>query len=74
MTSLGIYLSLNLELEHFFIIQLFFIPVLVYFGWWFNKVYHDVAEANFKNTMRMNLLASVFTNAAFIFLFIIEKF
>lgn len=73
MAMLGIYLALNLELAHFFTIQIFLLPVLVYFFWWFYKVYKDVSEANFKNTMRMNLVASVFTNAAFIFLFIMEK-
>ena len=73
MISLGTYLILNLEMGNFFIIQIFLLPVLVYFFWWFYKVYHDTKEADFKNTMRMNLLASVFTNAAFIFLFLIEK-
>lgn len=58
----------------FFIIQLFFLPVLVYFFWWFYKVYHNQQAASFVNTMRMNLLASVCTNAAFIVLFLIEKF
>ena len=74
MAALGFYLALNMELGKFFIIQIFLVPVLVYFFSWFYKVYHDTTEANFKNTMRMNLLASVFTNAAFIFLFIIEKY
>ncbi len=74
MASLGFYLALNLELDRFFIIQIFLLPVLIYFFWWFNKVYHNVSEANFKNTMRMNLVASFFTNTAFIFLFIIEKY
>lgn len=74
MTALGVYLALNLELQYFFIIQIFLAPVLVYFSWWFYKVYHDTREANFKNTMRMNMLASFFTNAAFIFLFLTEKF
>lgn len=74
MAVLGIYLALNLELDHFFTIQLFLLPVLVYFLWWFYKVYKDVTEASFNNTMRMNLFAAVFTNAAFIFLFIIEKY
>ena len=73
MTALGFYLSLNLELGKFFLIQIFFAPVLVYFSWWFYRVYRDVKEADFKNTMRMNLIASSFTNAAFIFLFLIEK-
>ena len=73
MIALGFYLGLNLELGKFFLIQIFFAPVLVYFSWWFYRVYRDVKEADFKNTMRMNLIASSFTNAAFIFLFLIEK-
>ncbi|CAN5897313.1 hypothetical protein BH11BAC4_BH11BAC4_18260 [soil metagenome] len=73
MSALATLLAINLELGKFFIIQIFFAPVLVYFSWWFYKVYHDVSEANYKNTMRMNMLASLFTNAAFIFLFLIEK-
>jgi len=59
--------------KEFFIVQLFFLPVLVYFFWWFNKVYHNQPAANFVNTMRMNLLASACTNAAFIFLFLMTK-
>lgn len=74
MAVLGVYLATNLELDHFFTIQLFLLPVLIYFFWWFYKVYKNETEANFKNTMRMNLVASVFTNAAFIFLFMIEKY
>ena len=62
------------QLSHFFIIQLFFIPILVYFLVWFRKVWMDTLAANFKNTMRMNLLASLCSNAAFITLLILEKF
>lgn len=74
MAALGFYLALNLELDRFFMIQLFLSPVLVYFFWWFYQVYKNNNEANFKNTMRMNLIASFFTNAAFIYLFLIEKY
>ena len=73
MTFLAIFLYNNNNLNGFFIIQLFFIPVLIFFSWWFYKVYHDVKEASFKNSMRMNLLASFFTNAAFIYLFLNSK-
>jgi 1,4-dihydroxy-2-naphthoate octaprenyltransferase len=62
------------QLQEFLILQLFFIPVLVFFFWWFYKVFHNQQAANFVNTMRMNLLASVCTNAAFITLFLMEKF
>lgn len=74
MGSLGLFMAMNLEIERFFTIQLFLFPVLLYFFWWFYKVYHNTAEANFKNTMRMNLLGAVFTNTAFIYLFLMEKF
>ncbi len=70
MTSLAFYMAQNLELGNFFIMQLFFIPVLIYFFWWFYKVYHDSSQANFTHTMRMNMLASVCSNAGFIFLFL----
>jgi hypothetical protein len=41
------------------------LPVLVYFFYWFTKVWKDVKHADFKHTMRMNLIASAFTNMGF---------
>lgn len=38
------------------------------------KVRKDITEANFENTMRMNIIASICTNAAFIAVLIIEKY
>ncbi|CAN5647710.1 hypothetical protein BH11BAC3_BH11BAC3_33740 [soil metagenome] len=72
-SSLAILLISTLQERSFFIIQIFFIPVLVYFFWWFKKVFDNTEAANFTHTMRMNMLASVCTNAAFITLFLIEK-
>jgi 1,4-dihydroxy-2-naphthoate octaprenyltransferase len=57
----------------FFILQLFFVPILIYFSIWAIKVIKNTAEANFKNTMRMNLIASVCMNSCFLF-FIFLKF
>ncbi|WP_255153707.1 UbiA family prenyltransferase [Ferruginibacter sp. HRS2-29] len=74
MLMLGIYFAENLELDNFIIFQTFMLPVLVYFFWWFYKVHKSVDNANFTNTMRMNLLASVCTNAAFITILIADKF
>ena len=71
--ALAFYFGFNLELDRFFLIQICMAPVLVYFFWWFYKVYKDKNQANFKNTMRMNILASACTNAAFIIVFLIEK-
>jgi 1,4-dihydroxy-2-naphthoate octaprenyltransferase len=49
--------------------QLFMIPVLVYFLWWFSRAYTDPSEANFRNTMRLNLLSSVCMNVFFVLLY-----
>ncbi len=65
--------SMSMQKE-FFVVQLFFLPVLIYFFWWFYKVYNNQQAASFVNTMRMNLLASVCTNTAFIILFLMIKF
>ncbi len=71
---LGVQFFLNLEWIRFFILQTFMLPVLVYFFIWFRKVNKNKKEANFKNTMRMNLLASVCTNLGFITLLIMHLF
>lgn len=72
MATLAYQLFSSLQEKNFFIIQIYFLPVLVYFFWWFKKVLVNHSAANFVNTMRMNLLASACTNAAFITLFLIE--
>lgn len=69
---LGLQFFLNLEWTRFIILQTFMLPVLVYFFVWFRKVLNNKKEANFKNTMRMNLLASVCTNLGFITLLILR--
>jgi 1,4-dihydroxy-2-naphthoate octaprenyltransferase len=58
------------QLANLIMIQIFFIPIIVYFVWWFLGVRKNRSAANFKNTMRMNWLASACTNAAFILLLI----
>jgi 1,4-dihydroxy-2-naphthoate octaprenyltransferase len=69
---LGLQFFLNLEFISFIILQAFMLPVLIYFFVWFRKVLKNKKEANFKNTMRMNLLASVCTNLGFITLLILH--
>lgn len=58
----------------FYLLQLFFIPVVIYFLYWFYKVWKNPTEAGFKQTMFMNWLASSCTNAAFITLLIFRHF
>lgn len=69
---LALQFFLNLEWMRFIILQTLMLPVLVYFFIWFRKVYINKKEANFKNTMRMNLLASVCANLGFITLLILH--
>ncbi|HEV2479765.1 MAG TPA: UbiA family prenyltransferase [Puia sp.] len=60
-----LYLS-YLEPKEFYILATCELPVIVYFFIWAIRVWRDPSKANFINTMRMNLLASVCTNAGFI--------
>lgn len=52
------------------ILSLFFIPVIVYFIFWFLQVRKDNSAASFGNTMKMTWLAALCTNAGFITLLI----
>lgn len=54
--------------QHFWLLQLFFLPVMCYFFYWWYKVWKDKANASFGYAMRMNTIAAVCTNAAFILL------
>ena len=56
------------ELDKLSMISIFFIPIIVYFIYWFMMVRKDEKAANFKNTMRMNWLAATCTNISFIIL------
>ena len=70
--TLAGYLYLQSKFIDFVILQFFMLPVIVYFFNWFAKVGKDNKEANFKNTMRMNLLASSCSNLGFITLLILK--
>ena len=56
------------QLNSFFIIQLFFIPIVAFFAYWLLQVWKNTENANFKNTMYMNLIAAVCMNVCFIIL------
>ena len=61
------------EINSFLIVQIFFVPVIIYFIKWFIDVWKNESLANFKNTMRMNIIASTCTNLAFITLIIFNQ-
>ncbi len=64
--------SIN-QLNSFMLIQLFFIPIIIYFSYWFYKVIQNTSEANFRNTMRMNYISAICMNSCFILLLIFDK-
>ena len=56
----------------FFILQVFFIPVILFFLFWAIQVWKDERNADFKRTMRMNWIASIASNGGFITLLILK--
>ncbi len=68
-----VYFQLLGKLNLFYILQLFFIPVVIYFLTWAVQVWKDENKADFKHTMRMNWIASIGSNAGFITLLIIQQ-
>lgn len=70
MASMYLHFTTKNELNSFITIQLFLFPVVVFFVYWFVKVWKNTSYANFENTMKMNLIASLCLNACFFFLVI----
>ncbi len=62
------------QVFRFLLVQVFFIPVLLYFFYWAKKAWQDRTYADFAHTMKMNWLAATCTNAAFITLTILNHF
>lgn len=71
---LAIYFSATAQLSSLYIFSLCALPVLLQFISWFRKVRADESAADFPNTMRMMIVASVSTNLAFIIIFILNHF
>lgn len=73
MSLLAYYFFVSLEIKEFFVLATCMLPVLVYFFIWAAKVWKDNQQANFENTMRMNIIASVCTNIGFIVVLIMNE-
>ncbi len=61
------------KLTNFYVLQLFFIPIVAYYVYWFVQVIASNDAANFKNTMRMNLIAALCMNGCFALLYFINQ-
>lgn len=65
------FFSVN-SLFQFWLLQLFFIPVVLFFIHWWKKVRGDKVHASYNYSMRMNLIAATSTNLGFILLYIVN--
>lgn len=74
MGSLAIYINKTGHFGNFLLLATLLFPVLVYFIYWAIQVWKDTSKADFKHTMRMNVLASCCSNAAFLTLLILSHF
>jgi 1,4-dihydroxy-2-naphthoate polyprenyltransferase len=70
--ALFFYFSGKQQLMHFGLLQIFFLPVLVYFIYWWRKVLISSTNASFRYSFRMNVIAACSTNAAFILLYLLN--
>lgn len=62
------------NLVPFYVLQIFFLPIIVYFVRWATQVWRNDFLANFKHTMQLNWLASTCTNFAFLTLLMMQQF
>jgi 1,4-dihydroxy-2-naphthoate octaprenyltransferase len=72
LAMLFLYFTTENEQHLFWLLQLFFVPVIIYFLRWAQLVWKVEDKADFKHTMRMNWLASTCTAMAFITIIIVQ--
>jgi 1,4-dihydroxy-2-naphthoate polyprenyltransferase len=63
---LGFFFLISLELKEFLLLTTCMVPVLVYFTIWAVQVWRNPSRADFRHTMRMNMIASCCTSIGFI--------
>jgi 1,4-dihydroxy-2-naphthoate octaprenyltransferase len=61
------------QLRSFFIFLVAMAPMVLFFSGWMRKVWKNEAEANFKNSLKMNVLASSCTSICFLTLVILRS-
>jgi len=62
------------QLQFFFIFTVCMLPMIFFFMRWMAVTWKDQAKADFKNSLRMNLLASCCTTICFLILIIMKGF
>ena len=63
----------KLQHQNYFVIYvLIMLPVVLFFLYWMMKVWKDESEANFKNSLRMNVISMLCTTTYFIILIVLN--
>jgi len=70
MTCMFMHFNLRNNLNSFLIIQVLLLPVISFFLFWFYQVWKSTSDANFENTMKMNLISSFCLNVCFLYLIV----
>lgn len=58
--------------NHFLLFLLYLLPVVLFFLYWMSRVWKDESAADFKHSLRMNVLSTLCTTAYFITLIILN--
>lgn len=72
--TLGIYFFSTFQQSAFYLFVICMLPAALYFIIWAKKVWRDAAMADYSHAMRMNTIAALCTNIAFILIFILNHF
>jgi 1,4-dihydroxy-2-naphthoate polyprenyltransferase len=66
------YFSRKNEFDFFLLFLICTLPVVLFFCYWMMKVWHNGAAANFKNSLLMNVVATICTSGYFASLIVIK--
>ena len=67
------YFASNLELDRFLILLICMFPAAIFLFGWYLKVRKDIHAASYKNSLKMNWIAAIGSNMAFIIILIIKN-
>lgn len=72
--TVGMYLLFRSQdrLNYFYLYLLYLLPVVLFFLYWMRRVWQDEKAADFRNSLRMNLLSTLCTAAFFITLLVLN--
>jgi 1,4-dihydroxy-2-naphthoate polyprenyltransferase len=73
-STLAYFLLSSLEIKEFFVFSTCQLPILVYFIIWAARVWKNPGLADFRHTMKMNILASTMSSVGFILVFLMHYF